>query len=414
MKSTDTYSPETASRYGWVILATFTINSGVVIIGISTLGLLLPDISDEFSLSPTQKGWLASSILLMNLILDIPLNWWLSHYRPRIVSAISFMASSLLVLAIASAPSYALLLLSRIGLGFFILATRPTRTLIIYQWFGARQIGRANGFHFSLFEAIDGSGAILIPLILVMVDDWRITLYAWAVVCVVSAFVWLLVSRDRPASIRQERASSDSDSPMRSLFKFKVPWIMGVGIAGAGASEAAFTAFWPTLTTSRYGTALTVAGVILGLMFMARSPGILTVTSIPFFSRRTPLVLVLGGVLLCGTYLSLVYTGSLFIIFLVGTINGLSYCFWAPMLTIVYNLPGIKPREIAVSVALMGTFQWIGASLGPLVVGFTQESTGSLAFGMTIMSLTPLLLVLAGLLTYINSRIRTEKQPARA
>ena len=59
--------------YGWVVLSAFTLNYGAVVITFMTLGLLLPDISEEFSLSPSQQGWLASSLLFVNLLFVIPL-----------------------------------------------------------------------------------------------------------------------------------------------------------------------------------------------------------------------------------------------------------------------------------------------------------------------------------------------------
>ena len=44
----------------------------MVVIAIETIGLLLPQISEELSLSLSQQGWLASSVLFSNLILEIP------------------------------------------------------------------------------------------------------------------------------------------------------------------------------------------------------------------------------------------------------------------------------------------------------------------------------------------------------
>ena len=54
------------------MLGTFTLNYAVVVIAMMSLGLLLPDISDELSLSPSQQGWLASSVLIANLIFELP------------------------------------------------------------------------------------------------------------------------------------------------------------------------------------------------------------------------------------------------------------------------------------------------------------------------------------------------------
>jgi len=375
----------------------FAVNSALLIIAISTLGLLLPDISNELSLSPSQQGWLASSVLIAYLVFEIPIGWGLSRFRPWRVSTLSFFAGGLLVASLAWSPTYAILLLSRVGLGVFIIATRTTRVLLVHQWIHRKNISIANGISFGLFEALDGTGSILMPFILAWMGDWRMSLYLWAVICLVSAFLWASVGKDRPHSTEARRAMAYGDSPIRSLFRYKEVWILGFGISGAIASESAFTAFWPTFTSGRYGTALTSAGLILGLMFMARAPSILVVSSLSFIVRRTPLLLILSSITLCTSYLGLVFVSQLPLLILFGTLNGLSYCFMPAVTTAVFRLPGIKAREVAVAVAMVSTLQWSGASIGPLLVGFVQESTDSLKLGMVIASLTPLLMIIAGI-----------------
>ena len=50
---------EEAPAYGWVVLGTFSLSYSVVVIAVFTLGVLLPDISDDLSLSlPNRVGWL--------------------------------------------------------------------------------------------------------------------------------------------------------------------------------------------------------------------------------------------------------------------------------------------------------------------------------------------------------------------
>ena len=113
-----------APVYGWVVLGTFTFNYTLVDIAIMTLGILLPQISLELSLSPSQQGWLASSVLFANLIFEIPVNLWLSRYRPWRVASVSFTAAALFLVFNAWAPTFAVLLIARVGLGAFYLSTQ--------------------------------------------------------------------------------------------------------------------------------------------------------------------------------------------------------------------------------------------------------------------------------------------------
>lgn len=399
--------------YGWVVLSTFTLNYSVVVIVFMTLGLLLPDISEELSLSPSQQGWLASSLLIGNLVFEIPLNLWLSHYRPWRISSIAFIAAALMVGLQGWSPTFAVLLVARIGLGLFYLSSQPPRTLVILQWMPRKHIGLANGVMFSLLGFLEGVGFILIPLILVWLDDWRTTLYVWAGVCLVASVMWLLIGGDRITPEFQERMRSQVKTPLGSLFRYREPWLMGLGMAGTVGGRFAFDTFWPTFTGDEYGTAVTTVGLIIGVISMAGAPAMLGVTIKPLFARYTPVVLTISGLGLSLSYIGMLLTGSIPLLFLFGIINGLSFGFFPLMMATLYNLPGIKPRELAVAVALIYTLMWVGGSTGPLITGFVQEATGDLRMALIITSLGPLALSVSGLVLSSRKRevIETEVAP---
>jgi cyanate permease len=390
--------------YGWVVLSAFTLNYGAVVITFMTLGMLLPDISEEFSLSPSQQGWLASSLLFGNLLFEMPLNWWLSRYRPWRVSSVAFLATALIVVIQGWSPTFAVLLAARIGLGLFWLSSQPPRTLLILQWMPKKQIPLANGVHSSLLAIVEGLGFIAIPLLLVWLGNWRSTLYFWAGVCLVLSVMWVLVGGERLSPEYIERMRSQVKTPLSSLFRYKEPWIMGLGLAGTIGGRFAFDTFWPTFTGNEYGTALTVAGLIIAVISIAGAPAMLLSTFLPFFANRTPLMLIVCGLGLTASYLGIIFTGSLPLLFLLAIVNGLSFGFFPLMLASLYDLPGIKPREVAVAVALVYTLMWAGATAGPLVTGFVQEATGNLQLALFITSVGPLALTVAGLTLMKTSR----------
>ena len=390
--------------YGWVVLSAFTLNYGAVVITFMTLGLLLPDISKELSLSPSQQGWLASSLLFGNLLFEMPLNWWLSRYRPWRVSSVAFLATALITAIQGWSPTFAMLLAARIGLGLFYLSSQPPRTLLILQWMPKKQIPLANGVLFSLLAVVEGLGFIAIPLLLVWLGNWRSTLYFWAGVCLVLSVMWVFIGSDRLSPEYIERMRSQVKTPLSSLFRYKEPWIMGLGLAGTIGGRLAFDTFWPTFTGNEYGIALTVAGLIIAVISIAGAPAMLLSTSLPFFANRTPMMLIVCGLGLTASYLGIIFTGSLPLLFLLAIVNGLSFGFFPLMLASLYDLPGIKPREVAVAVALVYTLMWAGATAGPLVTGFVQEATGNLQLALFITSIGPLALTIAGLTLMKNSR----------
>ena len=61
----------------------------------------------------------------------------------------------------------------------------------------------------------------------------------------------------------------------------------------------------------------------------------------------------------------------------------------------VFLMEDIKPREVGIGLAFMETSIWIGAGIGPLLVGFIQESTGNLQLALLICSMSPLILIVS-------------------
>ena len=312
----------------------------------------------------------------------------------------------------AWAPTFAVLLIARMGLGAIYLSTQPPRTLLILQWIPRRHIGLANSILFSILEAMLGLGYIVLPLLLVWLGGWRDTLYTCAGVCLVASVLWMILGRDRITPEYSEGMKSQVKTPLGSLFKYREPWILGLGVAGAMVGHIAFVTFWPTFTGDEYGTPIALAGLVLGLNALAAAPAILGVTTLPFFARRSPMVLIVCGLGLNLTYIGLLFTGSVPILVVLWILSGISLSFLPLMVTTIYSLPGIKPREVAVAVALVYTLLWVGSAIGPLIAGFVQEATDDLRLALIITSFGPLVLTAVGLV--LSSAGRKIVEPAVA
>ena len=328
----------------------------------------------------------------------------------------SFFAAALFVAFNGWAPTIAILFIARIGLGMIYLSTQASRTMLLLDWIPVRQIGIANGVIFSVIEAVVGAGFIVMPLILAAVDDWRSALYIWAGACGVGAALWLVLGRDKPAKEREELARPGVRSPLGSLFRYKETWILGLGVSGASGGRMAFATFWPTYLGDEYGISITIAGLILGLAGIARAPVILGVTLSSFISARTPLLLVICGILECVTFMGMIFGETLPFLFLSGIINGMVMVFIPAMMTMLYRLPGIQEREAAVAVAIYFSCLWAGAALGPVVTGLLSEAKGDLGFALLVMALGPLSLVVSGLILQgfgrrDESRTATQVEP---
>ena len=385
--------------YGWAVLVSFTINYALVVVVFMTLGLLLPDIREELGIDVRGAGWLASSLLIANLFLEIPLNWVLSKFRPWRVATIAFLGTLAMVFLHSFSPTFTILVIARVGLGVFYLSTQPPRTLLILMWLPKKNVALANGVLFGIMALFEGTGFILIPQINDWAGGWRETLFVWAILCAVGTLVWAIVGVDRKSMLLEPGPEPPPEyvNPLRALFKYKEPWFLGIGLSASIAGRLAFDTWWPTFVENTYGIEKTTAGRILAVISFSGFPSSLGLSAIPYLVRKPGLALIAGGIMLAGSYISMLFTGSLLYLFLLALINGFAFGFFPLMMASFYNLRGIQPRDLAVVVALVYTIMWGGAAIGPVLTGFIAGNDENLRQGILVLCFGPLGISLSGL-----------------
>ncbi|MCH7997272.1 MAG: MFS transporter, partial [Chloroflexi bacterium] len=195
-----------------------------------------------------------------------------------------------------------------------------------------------------------------------------------------------------------QRLDSQVDTPLSSIFKYKELWILGMGIFGSMVLESAFSVFWPTFARQELHVGASVVGFALGLYFFAAAPSELLVMVMPILTRHRLMVLVVTALITIVVHIGLLLTGSTALVLLLSIARGLSISYFPIVITMVYQLPDIKPREVAVGLSFVYTCIDAGTAVGPLLVGFLQEATGDLKMSLMITVLFPLTLVLAAFL----------------
>ena len=392
-----TVAPERGEE-GWGVLVYFTVGLASVLVATTSLGLFLPDIIDDLDLSPAEQGWLGSSLLLANVVFSIPMNWWVSRFRPWRTAAVGFLAASGLIAMAGGAPGFGALLLARIGLGMVLQACQSPRNILIIQWISKRRFGLANGFSISIVDILMGTGTVLIPFMLGWLGGWRQTMLVWSGVVLAAAFLWIALGKDKGRPELQGGGEENNGTPIRSILKYREVWFICLGMFGMLLARLAFGNFWPRFVGEEYGIDVRTAGVLMGIGTFAMAPAELGVVAFPFFSRHTTLVLTVCGVGQALAYIGLISTDSFTLLVLLWIFGGVMFSFFPILMTQVFNLPGITPREVAVASATVFTALWGGGAVGPILVGSVEQSTGDLGLGLFISAFAPLTLVATALL----------------
>ena len=397
------------SRYRWTVMVVWLFSSVSSFMVLNTLGILLPAISADLDLSPSQQGLLGSASHWGNIALAIPLSWATSRLSPKWLTAATLLMATGCLFLQSWAPVFIVLLAGRLLFGISNIAQMPARALLTRQWFPPREVIYLNGLSNVLFGLVVGGGLVLAPVILDLTNgDWRATLRIFGLYFAGITLLWTLVGRERTNVADQDVVAEKGLDVVKGALGHRDLWIGGLGFAGATMSFGAFLAFYPTLMLEEFDISLRLSGVILALGVVVGGIGGIGIAWAASTHGREGNYLQVLGILMIGTNLGMVLTGSVPALFVLSFFNGVAWAFFPILVTVPFHLPGIKPRELAVAFAFTMMMTSVGTSLGPLFTGYLQEGLDDLKMALFLISFTSISLILAG----STLRFRSQRQTA--
>jgi sugar phosphate permease len=398
-----------ASRYAWVLIGLLWCVAFVTSAGRSTLIAVMPQLREEFTLSPTQLAlinsaafWIyAVGAFLFGRIGD-------GTHRSRLIMG-GLVFWSVVTGLTSLSTAFALLIAVR-GLVAIGEATYyPTGTALISDWHAARMRGRALSVHQTGVFAGGSVGALSAGL---LADQfgWRIPFVVLGalglVVCAV-LFKWL---RDAPVrQISTNTASTPArNRPLQTVLKRPAALYVCIVFFLASGAGAGVLVWAPTFLHDAHG--LDLAGSALYGATMMNVAGFLFVPLGGLLAERlavrTPLghfyTLAIGlafaGLLLLPLGLANTALAVGWVLLASSAGKGLfDGCIYAAMHDVV-------PREArATAVGLMTMIGFCGAGLTPIFVAEASETFG-MAAAMTSMSVLYLFAVALLLATRASTR----------
>ena len=410
-----TDSSDQASDYRWVVMGVWLTASVSGFMVISTLGILLPAISEELDLSPTQQGLLGSAAFWGNLALAIPLSWWTSRYGPKILTTVTLLLGTGFLFMQGWAPVFAVLLFARLAFGITVVARQPARAFLMQQWFPQREVLLVNSIANAMFGLVVGGGLAAAPFILsALGDDWRTTLNLFGALFAVLTILWVAFGRERVTTDFRRLAASQDTSILKGTLRHRDLWIGGLGFVGATTAWSAFLSFFPTMMLNDHQVSLRWSGSILALgVFMGGFSGLGFGWAVTATNRGNTILLALG-VLITASFVGMTLTGSIPLLIVLTFINGIGWGFWPILYSVPFHLPGIRPRELAMGIAFIMMMSSIGTTLGPLLTGLLQEVSGDLRLSLLIVSFGSLSVSISGLFLRASSPPQREAVAAAA
>ena len=242
-----------------------------------------------------------------------------------------------------------------------------------------------------------GGGMLFIPYILSgFANNWSAVLYTFSAGFGVLTIMWTLIGRERVPRHRLRGPAPKAPGVSPRGLANRDLWLNALGIAGVGFTLSAFFTFLPTQMLNTYDVSLKWSGAALGISTIVGGVAGVTFGYVGTAIGRPNTILQALGVVMVGTYVGLALAGSVHVLLLVAVVNGMAWGCWPVTSSLPYRLAGLRPREVAVAVAVGSTMFAFGTVLGPIVTGYLQEATDSLKTSLLIVSFGPLLLTFSG------------------
>jgi len=382
-------------NYGWVVVGAF-LAIDATIMGITfSLGLMLPLIIKDLDMTLGQASWLGAANWEVSALLSIPIAFRLSRYSPKALITISCLGEAPLLLAQGLAPNYWVLLVCRIAymaIGLARFAARPT---LIQQWFPKEKVPLVNGVLTVGMGLAGGTVVFFMGDIMGALNGWRNTFYLFSAITAVLMVAWMILGRENPASGIKEQPQEPG--ALRAILRNKTLWLLGIGVTGDMLCFGAMETLWPTYATEKGFISLEQASFCEGLSYYGFTAGSILGGLIAMkIGRRKPLLWV-SGLLLPMVTMGVLFSHSFPVLATLWFLWGLAELYYPVIMTIPYELPGIKPQGVVLATAFVVTVFTAGSGLGPLLAGHAAEAIG-LRNALMVTCFFPFLLFVAGLL----------------
>ena len=382
-------------NYGWVVVGAF-LTIDAMIMGITfSLGLMLPLIIKDLDMTLGQASWLGAANWEVSALLSIPIAFRLSRYSPKALITISCLGEAPLLLAQGLAPNYWVLLVCRIAymaIGLARFAARPT---LIQQWFPKEKVPLVNAVLTVGMGLAGGTVVFFMGDIMGALNGWRNTFYLFSAITAMLLVVWMILGRENPASGVKEQPQEPG--ALKAILSNKTLWLLGIGVTGDMLCFGAMETLWPTYATEKGFISLEQASFCEGLSYYGFTAGSTLGGLITMkLGRRKP-VLWVSGLLLPIVTMGVLFSHSFPVLALLWFLWGLAELYYPVIMTIPYELPGIKPQGVVLATAFVVTVFTAGSGLGPLLAGHAANAIG-LEKALLVTCFFPLLLFVAGLL----------------
>ncbi|MBI2847656.1 MAG: MFS transporter [Chloroflexi bacterium] len=388
---------EVYPRYRWVMVGLSVLTQEIMVL--LPLGLLLPSMRQDLKFGLAQSGLFSMTGQLGSVLLAVPSSLVLVRFSPKWVYIATLFLTAIVSFITGQARTFVTLLIPY----FFMVASGAMRqvpdTLIKLQWIPKHEFGRVMGITTGMGTIGQSVAAMVVPFLLLALGGWRGMVSLFSLGMFLLAIIWLIFARERVTSTYRDGMSSQIGwAPLKSVLRRKEIIMVAIAFFGGAMAYMNVILFLPTFLVEERSIPLTTVGFIMGMMPIG---GVCSSIAVGFISDKIGLrkpTIWPAGLLMPFFYFSLTSPVPIWVLPILTFVIG--FLAWAPVPTlraIPFELPGIKPSEVAVGQSVIQTMMPLSGIIGAPIVGSLAESIG-LGSALRIVCVFPLTMAAMGLL----------------
>ena len=300
--------------------------------------------------------------------------------------------------------AYFPLLATRIVFAIGTAITVPLATAIAAEWFTSRELPFVTGITMS-FVNLGNAFSFIVTVPLAVAFSWNAPLTIYGTFALVCAVAWSVWGKDRPLKpaveppIRARVTASNLSTNARSILTQRSSILLAIAAMGVWCLGNAMGAWLPSYYHEVFKMPLEKASSITAIITGAGTVACIIGGILPLrVGRRKPFLIIPGifmGLFAMG---SVLFNNALVIYFCVAGFGFFANFHTPSLFTVPMELPGLSSRNGAIVISLMLVGGNLGNFIGPLLVGYLTDLTGSYLPGFAICAVVSLSLLVVGLL----------------
>jgi len=375
--------------YRWVIIGQIWLHQMLAQVTMVGMGIMLLGIGAELDFGRTEAGWLGATRTVGQLVV-FPASFLAVRFAPKRLYGVLTAILGLMMLLGGFAPAFWALFVTQVVFSLSMALAQVPGSLLRTQWIPSRELGRIWGTGNALNAVAQTAALIGIPLALGILGGWRGVFHAAGIAMLLAAVAWMITGRQR-----SEARAAGPESNFSALRRPEY-YLLGLASLGGATAYLACLLFLPTFLVQERGLSLQTAGFVSAVFPAA---GLVSNVASGFVSdrvgRRKVFIWPAGLIL---PFLYVLTVAPLPVVLLVPVVFLLGFFAWLPfpsIASIAYELPGVRPAEIAVGQALQQAIAGAGILCGPIIVAQVADLAGTLRAGIIVIGLLPILFSVA-------------------